>query len=96
MSKLSPEQVAVYLHKLPNWRFESDALHRTYRFPGFADAIRFVNGVAALAEAANHHPDLTIRYNQVTVALTTHDSRGVTGKDFSLAQQIETEAARTK
>lgn len=96
MSKLSPEQIAVYLHKLPNWRFESDALHRTYRLDGFQGAIAFVNRIAELANAANHHPDIAIKYNQVTVSLTTHDSRGVTGKDFSLAQSIESDALRAK
>lgn len=89
MSKLSAEQIAVYLRKLPNWRFENSALHKTYRLPGFMASIRFVQQIAGLAEMASHHPELHIRFTQVTVTLTTHDESGVTGKDFSLAQQIE-------
>ncbi|WP_409341304.1 4a-hydroxytetrahydrobiopterin dehydratase [Paenibacillus sp. MBLB4367] len=89
MSKLSAEQIAVYLRKLQSWKFENSSLHKTYRLPSFAAAIRFVGQIAALAETANHHPDLLIRKDRVTVSLTTHEENGVTGKDFSLAQQID-------
>ncbi|RAV21735.1 4a-hydroxytetrahydrobiopterin dehydratase [Paenibacillus contaminans] len=89
MSKLSAEQIAVYLRKLQSWKFENSALHKTYRLPSFAASIRFVQQIAAAAESANHHPDLYIRSDRVTVSLTTHDANGVTGKDFSLAQQID-------
>lgn len=89
MSKLSEEQVHVYLRKLPGWKHESGAIKKTYAFERFVDAIAFVNDVAKLAEEVDHHPDLIIRYNRVDVLLTTHDSGGVTGKDFMLAEQIE-------
>ncbi len=89
MSRLSDEQVSIYLRKLPKWKFEQDHLVKTFQFAKFADSIQFVNQIAELAEHANHHPNIDIRYNQVKVSLTTHDKQGVSGKDFSLAQQIE-------
>lgn len=89
MSRLSEDQVHVYLGKLPDWRFEENAIGKTYVFRDFRAAVDFVNQVAEQAEKYNHHPDLTIRYNRVTARLTTHDEGGVTGKDFMLAEQIE-------
>lgn len=90
MSKLSAEQISVYLRKLPKWKYEADnvTLVKTFECASFMGAIKFVNAVAEAAEAANHHPDITIRYKRVTFTLTTHD-KGITGKDFLLAQQIE-------
>jgi 4a-hydroxytetrahydrobiopterin dehydratase len=89
MSKLSENQIAVYLGKLPDWKFENDSLTKTYKTGDFRSSIRFVQAIADLAEAANHHPELLISYRNVTVKLSTHDTHGVTGKDFSLAQEIE-------
>jgi 4a-hydroxytetrahydrobiopterin dehydratase len=89
MSKLSAEQVAVNLNLLPQWKYDENKLVKTFQKNSFNDAIAFVVALAKLAEEANHHPDLRIQYNKVTVTLTTHDSHGVTGKDFLLAQQIE-------
>ncbi len=62
---------------------------RTYELATFPAAIAFVGRVAELAEAADHHPDLDIRYRKVRVALTTHDSGGLTAKDMELAGQID-------
>jgi len=89
VSKLTEVQISLQLKKLPQWRFENDILKKTYSFPKFMDSIHFVNQAASLAEAANHHPDLLIQYNKVTVSLTTHDEHGVTGKDILLAEQLE-------
>jgi 4a-hydroxytetrahydrobiopterin dehydratase len=89
MTKLSAEQVAVNLNLLPLWKYDENKLVKTFLKSSFTDAIDFVVALAKLAEEANHHPDLRIQYNKVTVTLTTHDSHGVTGKDFLLAQQIE-------
>ena len=94
MSKLSNVQISIYLRKLPDWKYEDGALRKTFTFGAFTDSITFVNKVAERAEEAQHHPDLTIRYNDVDVLLTTHDSGGVTGKDFMLAEQIEKEYGR--
>jgi 4a-hydroxytetrahydrobiopterin dehydratase len=89
MSKLSAEQVAVNLNLLPQWKYDENKLVKIFQKNSFKEAIDFVIALAKLAEEANHHPDIRIQYNKVTVALTTHDSHGVTGKDFLLAQQIE-------
>lgn len=89
MSKLTTEQMAVYMNKLPRWKFENNTLTKVFHRQDFKDSISFVQTIAELAEKLNHHPDLHIQYDRVSVLLTTHDKNGVTGKDFLLAQQIE-------
>ena len=64
-------------------------IRRTYRFRDFREALAFVNRVGDLAERAAHHPDIDIRYNAVTLALTTHDAGGLSDKDFELARAID-------
>lgn len=64
------------------------AIQRIFRFPDFKTAMQFVNKVADAAEQANHHPDIDIRYNTVTMALVSHDSGGVTQRDVSMAGVI--------
>jgi 4a-hydroxytetrahydrobiopterin dehydratase len=68
------------------WRFEDDALVRELEFPSFGDAIAFVNRLADLAEAENHHPDIDVRYRRVTVRWSTHSAGGVTERDRELAE----------
>lgn len=65
------------------------SISRDYRFPNFVAAVRFVDFVAELAEAADHHPDIDIRYNRVRLTLSTHSAGGVTEKDFALARAID-------
>jgi 4a-hydroxytetrahydrobiopterin dehydratase len=89
MSKLSVDQVAVNLNLLPLWKHEEEKLVKTFVKENFKAAIAFVTDIAKIAEEQNHHPDIRIQYNKVTLCLSTHDSQGVTGKDFLLAQQIE-------
>ena len=87
---LSAEEVAARLSSVPAWRVDPDGLlRRTFVFPGFLDAIAFVNRVAGAAERADHHPDIDVRWNKVTLALTTHDSGGLTEKDFALAREFD-------
>ncbi len=74
---------------LPGWRLQGGVLVKDLKFPSFIAAIAFVNKAAALAEAADHHPDLDIRYNKVRVALVTHDSAGITQRDLALARQLD-------
>jgi 4a-hydroxytetrahydrobiopterin dehydratase len=74
--------------KLGNWTLRGSAISRQFRFVDFAEAMRFVNRVARLAEAANHHPDITINYNKVKLSLTTHDEGGLTTKDLKLARRL--------
>ncbi len=89
VAKLNAEQVESRLQKLSEWSQSSDTLQRTLNFPSFAEAIAFVNQVAALAESQDHHPDILIRYSKVTLNLSTHDAGGITEKDFDLAEGIE-------
>ena len=76
------------VHCPEGWSSVNNALQRTYTFDSFTDAIAFVNDVAKLAESQNHHPDITINYRKVALTLTTHDSGGITEKDFVLAVSI--------
>lgn len=89
MAKLSTVQIKMGLKELAEWNKRNRAITRTYRFKDFVAAIKFVNGVAKLAEKAAHHPDIDIRWNQVTLTLTTHDQGGLTDKDFALARQAD-------
>ena len=72
-----------------DWIDSQGALERTFELPSFPEAIAFVNRVAEVAEEANHHPDIDIRYNKVTLTLSTHDQGGLTSKDFDLAKKID-------
>ncbi|MBA4493240.1 4a-hydroxytetrahydrobiopterin dehydratase [Paenactinomyces guangxiensis] len=87
---MTDEQITEQLSQLPGWQREKDAITKTFRFSTYMDGIRFVQQVAEQAEKLNHHPDLHIGYCVVTVSSTTHDSGGITYKDFTLARQIET------
>ncbi len=89
MAKLSPAQVKQALTETPEWKKKGAAISRTFEFEGFADAIQFVDRVAEIAEAADHHPDIDIRWNKVTLTLTTHDSGGLTQSDFDVAKKID-------
>lgn len=74
---------------LPHWRYEGGQLRRTYRAHGFKGAVMVANAVAHLAEAAWHHPDITISFGRVEVAIESHDVGGITDRDFELADKIE-------
>ncbi len=89
MEKLHEEQVASRIEAAPEWAESGGGIQRTYQFGTFMDSIRFVNDVAQAAEAADHHPDILVRYNKVTLTLSTHDAGGITDKDFALAAQID-------
>jgi 4a-hydroxytetrahydrobiopterin dehydratase len=86
---LSDGDVAAALATLPDWGRRGDEIVKTYECPAFADAIAFVVRIGFLAEKADHHPDLDIRWRKVTVALTNHDAGGLTQRDFDLAREIE-------
>ncbi len=87
--RLSETEVGRQLAHLPGWARSGEEIRKQYSFADFRTAIAFVNRVADLAEATQHHPDITISYNRVTLALTTHDAGGLTTNDISLAGQIE-------
>lgn len=94
MEKMTMAQIEEALKKLPEWSLGGEAIQRTYEFKDFVAAMRVVNAVADAAEADQHHPDVLIRYNRVTMTLSTHDAGGVTEKDFVLAAKIDEFAAR--
>ena len=89
MSALSAEEVALRLAPLSGWRIDAGELVKTFSFSDFRAALRFVDQVGELAEAAGHHPDIDIRYNRVRLSLITHDAGGLTEKDFNLAAQTD-------
>jgi 4a-hydroxytetrahydrobiopterin dehydratase len=89
MSLLSAEMVQESLGSLPAWKLEGKEIVRHYEFADFAAAMAFVNKVAEKAEAAGHHPDIDIRYNKVRLALVSHDKGGLTKRDISMAQTID-------
>ncbi len=86
---LSDADVAAALADLPGWERTGDEIVKTFERASFPDAIGFVVRVGFLAEAADHHPDLDVRWRRVRVALTTHDAGGLTGRDVELARAIE-------
>lgn len=85
---LPADEIRRRLPMLDGWEFDGQCLKRGFQWPTFAEAIRFVDQVAVLAEEANHHPDIDIRYTLVRLALVTHSDGGVTDKDFDLAARI--------
>lgn len=89
MDKLIAAQIRTSLVAVPEWHRRGKTITRTFDFKDFPAAIRFVNTVARLAEKAWHHPDIDIRWNKVTLTLTTHDAGGLTSRDFSLAKQFD-------
>jgi 4a-hydroxytetrahydrobiopterin dehydratase len=88
MAVLTDEQIKQTLSSLPGWQQQGKAIQRVFEFPDFKAAMQFVNTIAEAAEQANHHPDIDIRYNKVTMALVSHDSGGVTQRDVRMAQKI--------
>ncbi|MFO7777445.1 MAG: 4a-hydroxytetrahydrobiopterin dehydratase [Nitriliruptoraceae bacterium] len=89
MSTLDHDAVRARLADLDGWELEGDAIRREFTFDGFREAIDFINRIADLADEANHHPELTNVYSNVTVVLTSHDAGGVTERDLALAAAID-------
>jgi 4a-hydroxytetrahydrobiopterin dehydratase len=85
---LTDSEVLAALGKLPGWKANGKAIERKFEFSDFKQAMAFVNRIAAAAEEANHHPDVSISYNKVTLALISHDSGGVTSRDVKMAGRI--------
>ena len=85
MAVLGDEALRARLSDLPGWAVEGDAIRKEFSFDGFPAAIAFVDRLAEAAEEANHHPDIDIRYQRVTLTLSTHSEGGVTELDLRLA-----------
>jgi 4a-hydroxytetrahydrobiopterin dehydratase len=85
---LTDSEVRTALGRLPGWKANGKAIERKFEFPDFKQAMVFVNRIADAAEEANHHPDISISYNKVTLGLISHDSGGVTNRDVKMAGRI--------
>lgn len=94
MQKMTDPQIQEALARQPEWSESGDAIQRTFQFQDFVGSMRFVNRVAEAAEGAQHHPDILIRWNKVTLTLSTHDASGITEKDFALAAKCDEFAAQ--
>ena len=90
MSLLTKKELQSGLAELKSWKYQGKEIRRKFEFIDFARAMGFVNSVALYAERANHHPDIDIRWNKITLSLSTHSEGGITEKDISLAKKIDT------
>jgi len=89
MAALSNAEIVEKLKSMPEWSAAGNAIHKKFTFKSFMPAIAFVNRIAEAAEQANHHPDITINYSQVSISLSTHSEGGITQKDFQLAEALD-------
>lgn len=89
MSVLSHDEIAGRLESLPGWHHRGDALEKDFDLGDFNGSLAFVNAVAAIANEQNHHPDIRISWNTVTLGLSSHDAGGITNRDFKLAAAID-------
>lgn len=89
MKKLSDSEIKTALAGVPDWKKDGPAIRRVFQFKDFPAAIQFVDRLAVIAEKEGHHPDIDIRWNKVTLVLSTHDAGGLTERDFSLAKKFD-------
>jgi 4a-hydroxytetrahydrobiopterin dehydratase len=89
MHALTAPQIRLRLQTLPGWSKRAKTIRRTFKFAGFLKSLDFVNRVGRKAQKANHHPDIDIRFDKVTLKLSTHDAGGITGRDFALARECD-------
>ncbi|HUG44165.1 MAG TPA: 4a-hydroxytetrahydrobiopterin dehydratase [Acidobacteriota bacterium] len=88
---LSPSEIRESLKEFINWSaLDQNCLTRTFKFPDFVSALKFVNAVGEVAESQGHHPDIRLSWGKVEVRTWTHSVDGITKKDFRLAAAIET------
>jgi 4a-hydroxytetrahydrobiopterin dehydratase len=88
MTLLNEDEITAAVARAAGWERAGDSITRTVKLGDFRDAIIYVGAVAHLAQAANHHPDIAISWNTVTLTLSTHSAGGLTAADFGLAGQI--------
>lgn len=89
MAALDQQTVQKRLSTMDGWSLKNGQIVRVYEAQSFHRAVGFVAQIAILADKADHHPDIDIRYNKVTISLSTHSEHGITDKDFSLASSID-------
>jgi 4a-hydroxytetrahydrobiopterin dehydratase len=87
MAKIATDEARTRLQKLPGWELDGEAVTRQFTFGGFPEAVAFVVRLAFEAEAADHHPDILIRYKHVRLTYSTHSEGGLTEKDFAGAER---------
>ena len=87
--RLTDEQIAEQLGKLEGWAREGNAIRKQYTLGGFPDAVAFVTRLGFDAEAADHHPDISINFKRVTLVFSTHSEGGLTQKDFDGARKVD-------
>jgi 4a-hydroxytetrahydrobiopterin dehydratase len=90
---LNAAEIEEVLKNNPTWKLQGGKLVREWTFKDFVEAMKFVNRVAVVAEAAGHHPDIDVRYNRVLLGLVSHDAGGITGRDAAMASRIDKELA---
>jgi 4a-hydroxytetrahydrobiopterin dehydratase len=87
--KLNSASIQSWLEGRTGWKRKSNTLIKEFHFSSFRDSVVFVNRVATLADTADHHPDIDVRYDRVTLTLSTHSAGGITEKDLTLAEQVD-------
>lgn len=95
MTRLDDADRGTFLADHPAWELNNETISRTYRLANFSEAMGFVSRVGLAAEVADHHPDIDIRWNRVTLALSTHEENALTEKDTDLAATFDTFTATT-
>lgn len=86
---LAPDEIRARLAEVPDWNLQENQIERELTFADFREAIAFLTLIAFDAEEADHHPDITVNYKRLGLALTTHSAGGLTAKDFDLARVID-------
>jgi 4a-hydroxytetrahydrobiopterin dehydratase len=89
MGLLSDAEIEARLSEHPGWERRGDAIAKSFKRGDFVGSVRFVESIVEPAEAINHHPDLEISWDEVTVSISTHSEGGVTAADFELAGKID-------
>ena len=89
-SDLTPDQISAFSAEHSHWERSGESISRTFTFADFNEAMGFVTRVAIASEVAYHHPDIDIRWNKVTIVLSTHSESALTSKDLGLASQFDT------
>ncbi len=89
MTLLDDQEIRTRLDALRGWTREGDVIRKTYTLDSFPEAVAFVNRIATVAQNADHHPDIDIRFDRVACSLSTHSEGGLTGRDFDMARSID-------
>jgi 4a-hydroxytetrahydrobiopterin dehydratase len=86
---LTEEEIKEKIRAVRGWEYREGKLVKSYRFKDFMTAVEFINKIAVVAESLNHHPDMEVHYNQVTIMSWSHDVEGITDRDFKLIKSID-------